>query len=145
MERHRLVDQLKRYGELGTGRNTKVWIGEKVIERVLYFNAAVSRGFHVNPRKYYVFVSDKGHVYECDTPASAVDTALDNVAFDYTMVENGDYVDFGAYGQFYICGENIDGSKFLVTRSPDQRGKRTEDGFYLEKGFAKDIIEKYEF
>lgn len=143
MEKHLLIDQLKKHGELGTVKNIRVWIGEKVIERVLYYNAAVSRGFNVNPEKYYVFVSDKGHVYECDTPSNAVDTALSNMAFDYCTVENGDYVDFGSYGQFYICGENIDGTKFLVTRIPGQRPLTIEDTFYIEKEYAEKVIEKY--
>jgi hypothetical protein len=68
---------------------------------------------------------------------------LENRAFDYNTVEIGDYVDFGLHGNLYVCGENISGTKFLVTCHLSQRTSRTEDSFYLDKDSAKGILEKY--
>lgn len=142
MERVYLVDQLKNYGELHPTRNTKILIGRKILNMVYYQRAIELRGLQINPQNYYVFITDKGNIIECSTPEDAVEAALSNKTFDYDRVEIGDYVDFGFYGQFYVCGENIDGTKFLVVNEPLHMAKRTADGFYLAKSLAKCIIEK---
>jgi hypothetical protein len=144
MESTHLVEKLEIYGELCPEKDIKIWVGEKVLKMPSYFEAVSLRGFYIHPDKYYVFIINKGQILVCDTPQKAVDTAISYRPFDYNIINIGDYVNFGPYGQFYVCGENIGGTKFLVTDDPLQRATRTENGFYLEKSFAEGIIEKYD-
>jgi hypothetical protein len=142
MERQQLIDKLKKHGESNPTESIKVIAGKKLIEMVFYLEAAKVRGFQVYPQKYYVFISNKGQVFECETPESSIEMALNNMSFDYSTVEMGDCVDFGFYGQFYVCGENISGNKFLVTSCSSQSLKEIVEKFYLEKSYAQGIIEK---
>lgn len=143
MENQVFIEELKKYREASPSKNTNIWAGTKVLDMIYYLEAARARGFNVSPDKYYVFVKDRGQVFQCDSPEDAVDKAVEYSAFDYDSIEIGDYVDFGTYGCFYVCGENIDGTKFLVTWDSSKRAKRAEEGFYLEKSLAVDIVERY--
>jgi hypothetical protein len=142
LERQHFVEQLKHYGELFPSWNIKIWVGQKVSEMISFAEGVKLRGFILHPDKYYIFETDKGQIFVCDTPEEAVDMASKYSPFDFNIINIGDYVDFGHYGKFYVCGENIGGTKFLVTGNPGDRFKRTENSFYIEKRYAENIIEK---
>lgn len=110
---------------------------------VFYLGAVRARGLQAEPDKYYVFVEDKGKIFQCDAPEDAVDRAFEYRTFDHESVKTGDFVDFGSYGRFYVCGENIDSTKFLVTRHSPNMVKIPEEEFYLEKSLAVGIIGRY--
>ena len=143
MDRQYFIDQLIASGESHPTRNTKVFEGKKVMSMIFYLKAAMQRCLQVHPQKYYVFISDKGQILECETAENAIAGAFENEAFDYNTVEIGDYVDFGLHGNLYVCGENIGKTKFLVTVNSSERTQRSENSFYLDKDFAKGILEKY--
>lgn len=142
MDKQELVDRLKQYGELNPYRNIKIWTGQKVSEMVFFREAIRCRGYNLIPEKYYVFEDIKGRIFMCNGPEEAVDTASKYSAFDYGTIEPGDYVDFGPYGKFYVVGENIGGTKFLVDGRTEGRPYGPDSFFYIEKHYAENIIRK---
>lgn len=142
MNKQDLVEQLKSCGELNTYRNVKVWIGRNVSEVFFYLEALKSRGIELFPEKYYVFEDSQGKIFVCGTPEEAVDMVMECGAFDYNTISTGDLVDFGHYGRFYVHGENIDGSKFLVNSTPEDEREGMREPFYIEKIHAEAIIKK---
>lgn len=142
MKRQYFIEQLRYNGELHPYWNIKIWVGQKVSKMVSFSEAVKLRGLILHPEKYYIFEDKKGQIFVCDTPEKAVDIASNYSAFDFNTVSIGDYVDFGPYGSFYVCGENIGGTKFLVTGNPIEKLERPENTFYIEKHYAENIIEK---
>jgi hypothetical protein len=56
-------------------------------------------------------------------------------------VQQGDFVDFGHYGKLYVC--STDGPKWRVTDEESERDNPRAEGWYIEPGYAKAIIEPY--
>lgn len=57
-------------------------------------------------------------------------------------IEQGDYVDFGAYGKLYICNPEYKEDWLWVTDVKEDRNNPKAKGWSIEKNKAKEIIEK---
>ena len=57
-------------------------------------------------------------------------------------IENGDYVDFGPYGKYYVCNSEHSDHYFWITDNKEDRDNVNAEGWSISKNLAKKIIEK---
>jgi len=60
--------------------------------------------------------------------------------FSHKEIKQGNFVNFGAYGSFYVC--RIDES-FGITDKKEDRNNKFAAQWSISKSFASNIIEKY--
>ena len=60
-------------------------------------------------------------------------------------INNGDYVDFGPYGQLFVCNNNYEDDKYWVTDLEDDRNNRNAEGWAISKDLAKTIVNEENF
>ncbi|KPU45442.1 hypothetical protein OXPF_06750 [Oxobacter pfennigii] len=142
MNKQQIIDELKNRGQSDPFKNVKILLGEDLLLTSYYLEAAIIKGHYVQPENYYVFLFDKGSIHEFRSAEEAAESAMQNAGFDFSIIEAGDYVDFGHLGSFYICGENISRDKFLISVKEPQSYENPEETFYIEKEFAQGIINK---
>lgn len=56
-------------------------------------------------------------------------------------IEQGDLVDFGAYGKLYVCNPNYSDKYFWVTDLEKERFNHSAAGWSILKKLAENIIE----
>lgn len=66
---------------------------------------------------------------------------VDGDAFVPEDVQAGDYVDFGAYGRLFVLKAPMEG-KLWVTNIRADRYDSNAPGYYINRNFAKKIIEE---
>lgn len=60
-------------------------------------------------------------------------------------IEEGDFVDFGAYGRLYVVKKNAGTrGQFWVTDEREDREKKNARGWYISPSYAEKIIEKWD-
>lgn len=60
-------------------------------------------------------------------------------------INNGDYVDFGPYGQLFVCNNNYEDDKYWVTDLEDDRNNPNAEGWAISKDLAKTIVNEENF
>ena len=62
---------------------------------------------------------------------------------DYNEIKQGDLVDFGGYGNFYVCNPNYSAVSFWITKEKENRANKYASGWSIRKHDAKSIIESF--
>jgi hypothetical protein len=57
--------------------------------------------------------------------------------FDYESIKQGDYINFGAYGNLYVCNPNYSEKSFWVTDIKKDRKNYDARGWSIRKSFAQ--------
>lgn len=66
-----------------------------------------------------------------------------NVNESYLEIEQGDYVDFGPYGKFYVANTNYRDDMYWVTDDVDDRATENCLGWSIYKDQARKVIERF--
>jgi len=62
---------------------------------------------------------------------------------DYNEIKQGDLVDFGGYGKFYVCNPNYSRISFWITKEREDRNNKYASGWSIRKYDAKSIVESF--
>ena len=63
-------------------------------------------------------------------------------AFNYNEVQSGDLVNFGKYGNLYVCNAEYSDNAFWVTDEESDRNNRKASGWTIDKELAEYIVDE---
>ena len=141
MKRQQFINELVEYGEVSL-ESVTLFRGDVIEQGMHEYKRIIENGLQYDKNKVYIFVSyDK--ILIANNAEEAWDIINNNKPINPEEINQGDLVNFGPYGQKYVCDPNYSNEYFWVTDQENERGNLRACGWTIPKYNAQSIIERY--